>query len=442
MLMDPNLRLDILGAGPAGLGVGYFAKKNNIPLSIYESSNQVGGNCKTIVKGEFRYDTGAHRFHDKNNYITSEVKGMLGKELAKINVPSKIYHNGNMINFPLNLSSIIKNLPAKDLIKIGCENFLNIFALKEDPKNFKQLAYQNYGKTLSNLFLINYTEKLWGLNADVLDPSISGNRLKNLNLGSLLKQIVHSNFDSGHLDGSFYYPKHGFGKIFDKMSDYIGLENILFNSKITKLKHDGKKIKEIQYNDEKFFEPGMVINTLPINILANLFDPSPPENIKKIIEKINFRDVRLCVLFLQLPKFSDNASIYFPEPNVPFNRIYEPKNRSKKMAPEDKTCIVVETSQSRNALNLSDEEFFEKIELTLIKLGFLKKGDIFDYRIGLIPNAYPVLNKDIREKIITALNYFNSFENHLMHGRNAEFEYLHTHDLLLRSKGITEKIFR
>ena len=46
------------------------AKKNNISFEIYESSGQVGGNCKTIVDGDFRFDIGAHRFHDKNNDAT------------------------------------------------------------------------------------------------------------------------------------------------------------------------------------------------------------------------------------------------------------------------------------------------------------------------------------------------------------------------------------
>ena len=66
--------IDIIGAGPAGLAVGYFAKKLGLNPIIYEKSGAIGGNCRTIVDGEFRYDTGAHRFHDKNDRVTSEIK--------------------------------------------------------------------------------------------------------------------------------------------------------------------------------------------------------------------------------------------------------------------------------------------------------------------------------------------------------------------------------
>ncbi|MBA66142.1 MAG: hypothetical protein CMG55_10115 [Candidatus Marinimicrobia bacterium] len=435
-----NLHLDILGAGPAGLGVGYFAKKNKIPVSIYELSNRVGGNCKTIIKGDFRYDTGAHRLHDKHHYVTSEIKTLLGNELSKINVPSKIFHKGSLIDFPLNVTNLVENLCPQDLLKIGFENIMNIFKRSRGVTTFKQLAYQNYGKTLSELFLINYTQKLWGCSANILDPSISGSRLKNLTFTSLIKTLITDRSDSSHLDGSFFYPQYGFGTIFDKMSEFIGLGNIVLNSKITKLKHDGNKINEIQYNGKDFVEPGVVINTLPINILVDIFDPSPPAEVINTLNAIEFRDVRLCIIYLDVPKFSDNASIYFPESKFIFNRIYEPKNRSLMMAPKNKTCIVVETSNKRGEFSLSDKKYFKTIESSLIEEGLIRKSEIFDYEVGHIPNAYPVLKVGAYKKIKTALSYFSSFDNHILHGRNAEFKYIHTHDILSKSKAIIDNI--
>ena len=67
---------------------------------------------------------------------------------------------------------------------------MTIFHNNHNPRNFKELASNNYGKTLSNLFLINYTEKLWGEQATNLDASISGGRLKNLELYSILKNLI------------------------------------------------------------------------------------------------------------------------------------------------------------------------------------------------------------------------------------------------------------
>ena len=39
--------------------------------------------------------------HDKHPMVTSLIKELLGKDLMKIDAPSKIYHKGRLIDFPL-----------------------------------------------------------------------------------------------------------------------------------------------------------------------------------------------------------------------------------------------------------------------------------------------------------------------------------------------------
>ncbi len=442
MYKDNHLRLNILGAGPAGLGAGFFGKKNNLPVSVYELTDSIGGNSRTIRKGEFSYDTGAHRLHDKYPMVTSTIKELLGNDLIKINVPSKIYYKGCYVDFPLNILNLIQNLSTKDLIKIGYENVFNSVNKNVDPKSFREIAYQNYGPTLSEMFLINYTEKLWGLDTRKLDKSISGKRLKNLNLFSVIKGMLTRNDNVGHLDGSFYYPKYGFGTIFDQLADNIGYENIFLKSRVKKLVHDGTKINEIVLNDNRSISPGMIINTLPLNILRNIFEPQPPKSVANAIKNIKFRNVRLCILYLNRTKFTSAASIYFPEPSFPYNRIYEPKNRSPYMAPKDQTCLVVECSvdQAKTRTISSNESFFRQIKDSLIKEGLIKDGDILGYDIDFIPNAYPIIELGIENKLIPVINYFNSFENHILHGRNAIFKYVHTHDLLKKSEDIIKEL--
>ncbi len=444
MLKNNFSQIDVLGAGPAGLGVGYFAKKYGIPVSIFELSNSVGGNSRTISNGEFRYDTGAHRLHNKHSSVTQIVKDLLGEDLKKVNVPSKIYYNQSMIDFPLNFINLLQCLQTSALIKIIKENLLNRIKPKRDIKSFKDLAYQSYGKTLSELFLINYTEKLWGKNSSELDPNISGKRLKNLDFFSIIKSLILGKYNTKHLDGSFLYPKHGFGTIFDELANNIGNENIFLDSKIEKIIHDGKKINQIVYSNGKSFKPGMVVNTLPLTILGNVFDPKPPSHIIECINRIQFRDVRLCILYLNKPKFSSNASLYFPESKFPYNRIYEPKNRSEKMAPQDKTCIVIESAFSRKDRDSMDsaESFYKKIRNSLVCERFIQKKDILGYEIGFISNAYPIIDVGIQKRITPVLSYFNSFDNHILHGRNAEFQYVHTHDLLKSSENLVSEFLR
>ena len=444
MTSSRKVDLHILGAGPAGLAVGYYAKKNNIQVRLYESSNNVGGNCKTITHGEFSFDTGAHRFHDKYNEITSEIKNLLGDDLLHISAPSQIYRKGQLIDFPLNLKNLLLKLGFSQLMMIAYENFIKRFRYNHHPKNFKDLSYQIYGKTLSELFLINYTKKLWGQDPVTLESTISGDRLKNLDLASIISEIFIKTDNNKHLDGSFYYPKYGFGSIFNRIRDNIGSENVKLNSPVKELIHDGYKIKEIIYGGNKVADVEMVINSLPINILVNILNPSPPKEIIEIVTSLKYRSLRLCICYLDMPHFSDKASIYFPEKTIPFTRIYEPKNRSKEMAPKEKTCIVIEIPYS-NGDKISSQtpaQLFEHIRRTLIENKLIKKDKIIDYSFINMDYAYPVLDVNIKKILGPVFSYLGRIKNMYHIGRGAEFKYLHTHNIFRNADNFIRKMLQ
>ena len=87
---NKNKHLTILGGGPAGLAAAYFADKRSIPFSLYESNSTVGGICRTIEHNSFFFDTGAHRFHDRNAAITDEILSLMGNDISRIHVPSQM----------------------------------------------------------------------------------------------------------------------------------------------------------------------------------------------------------------------------------------------------------------------------------------------------------------------------------------------------------------
>ena len=433
--MKNKPKIDILGGGPAGLSVAYFATKKGYDICIHEGSSAIGGNCRTIKMGEYRFDTGAHRFHDKIPSITEEVKKLMGDDLKKINIPSKIYFEGRMIDFPLSFLSVMKNLKLSEILKIVVENLFNVFKANVEHKNFEELAYAKYGPTLSNLFLINYTEKLWGARANQLQTTISGNRLKNLNISSMIIEMINKNRKVKHLEGSFYYPKYGYGSIFDSIAEIDGV-NIDLNSKVKKIYHENKKIKEIEFENGKILEAKYIVNTLPINSIVRMLDPLPSKNLIKIANNLKFRNLKICLIELDFPKLSNNASIYFPDAHIPITRIYEPKNRSPQMAPRDKTSLAIEVpySQGDEISVLTDDEVIDKVKRTLTKEKLFKDSDVLDNRLIDIKNAYPILKVDNERNIRELVSFLQSFNNQKLIGRNVEFDYLHTHKIMDRAK--------
>ena len=441
--MKNENNIDIVGGGPAGLSVGYFAKKEGLEVKIYEASGTVGGNCKTIIDGEFRYDSGAHRLHDKSEYVTNEIKLLLGDKLKRVTSPSKIYYKGTFFNFPISVSDLIYKLDLSLLIKIIYDNILLRLRKRPSPKSFKQVAYQSYGKTISKMFLISYTEKLWGDDADNLDPTISGGRLKVLNLRSLMKDLFAiKKTDSDHLEGAFYYPELGFGEIFNALGAKIGPANIFLNKKVCNVYHDNIKILSFTDNSGENNLVNNLVYTAPIDELVKSLSPAPPKHILDKLQFIKYRELMICVIYLDLKKFSSNASIYFPDSKCPFTRIYEPKNRSTKMSPIEKTCIVVEVPMgARNVkISSSKEVVYNKVLDYLENKSLINKENIIGYKLVKIKSAYPIITLGSVLHIKEIRKYLARFSNLKMIGRNSSFEYLHTHNIMERSRSLINKM--
>ncbi|MBL4654668.1 MAG: FAD-dependent oxidoreductase [Bacteroidia bacterium] len=438
-LQEDKTNIAILGGGPAGLSAGYYARKNQLDFTLYEASEKTGGNAVTFKSGDFYYDSGAHRFHDKIPEVTKEVKSLLGDSLKEINVPSQIYHQGKYLDFPISPLNVIKNLGIRKCLSIGWE----VLGQRSngDPNNFKSATINKYGRTLAESFLLNYSEKLWGIASDQLSVKVSGKRLEGLTIKTLLKEVIGGNsIKTKHLDGSFYYPDLGIGQIMDCLAEKCGSENIKLNKRVSKISHENFIPGSIEFTDGSSTKSDQIISTLPISILLEILDPLPPTEILSIARSLNFRNIKLVAFFLDKDQISNNASLYFPDSKLPFTRIYEPKNRSVKMAPTGKTSLIVELPcfETDQIWNETDHVIIESIKSQLIQLSFIEEKDVINAEVRNIKNAYPVLEKDVDEKLLEIDKYLSQFKNLHLIGRSGTYQYNHIHDLMYSGKMIIE----
>ena len=110
------------------------------------------------------------------------------------------------------------------------------------------------------------------------------------------------------------------------------------------------------------------------------------------------------------------------------------------MAPKDKTCIVVEVPYSigDDTSRLVDEDIYSLIKTKLKKLFLIEEEDISGFKVMDLSNAYPILMAENQYQLKKTVSFLKTFDNHHMIGRNSEFKYLHTHDIMLRAKRLVE----
>ena len=432
----------IIGGGPAGLAIAYYIKKKDLKFQLFEAADKVGGNCITIKEDDFYFDSGAHRLHDKDHDTTEIFKKLLKNELQEINVPSQIFIDNKYVDFPISPFNLIKFLGVKSFIIEGFKIIFKKINGNKQACNFRDHVLSIYGRKISNLFLINYSEKLWGLKSDQLSIEISGKRLKGLNIKTfLLESIFASKIKTKHLDGSFLYPNYGIGTLFEKLEEQLDIINIHKNSRVEKIFHEQNSITSIIINNKKYNITNL-ISTIPLDRLILSLRPLPPKNIIDIVNSIKFRHVILIVIFLDKKSVNGNGSMYFPSNDFPFTRIYEPRNRSKFMSPNNKTSIVVEIPcfYSDKYWNMKEEQLIYKVQSKLIEINLFAESEIMHTKLYRINNAYPVLEYRFNEKINKLRNYLSKFNNLKISGRNGLFAYTHIHDQFINARNIVSNL--
>ena len=434
--------ISIIGGGPAGLAVAYYASINEKEFEIFEANTIIGGNCITIKKNNFYFDSGAHRLHDVDSETTDLFKKILKKDLKKIDISSQIYFKNQFIDFPISPINLVKFLGIKRSTLEGVKILFNNLKTKK-ISNFQTLVEKKYGKYIANLFLINYSEKLWGTPANKLSITISGKRLKGLNLLTLIIELIFGKQKkTRHLDGSFYYPKFGIGTLFDNLALQLDYKNINLNSTITKVYHENFKVKEIEINNKNIKKIKQLVTTIPIDIFIKQLSPSPPKKIINLISQIKYRNVILIAFFINKKTINSNGSMYFPSKKFPFTRIYEPRNRSNHMSPKNKTSLIVELPcfKEDKYWNYNENEISLKIEKQLIALNLFEKNEVIQKEVYKIKNAYPVLENDIEKKLKPITDYLSKFTNLKSIGRNGLFAYSHIHDQFISARKIFKEI--
>ena len=433
----------ILGGGPAGLGVAFYAHRAGLPFTLLEASAELGGMCRTFSCGEHLYDSGAHRFHDRDPEITRDLLALMGGDLLRVDAPSAIRDRGRSIDFPPTPLNVMFAYGFREAGRIGRDLLRSGLRRRETAGSFEDFAVSRFGETLARRILLNYSEKLWGLPSDQLSPDIATRRLQGMTLRSLLYELVFPGAKTEHVDGSFLYPRRGYGQITDALARTLPPDAIRTGFSVESLDCEGGVVRRIHGTAGRAIEArDRVVSTLPLPLLVKLLGDAVPDDAREAASRLRFRHVRLLFLRLSTARMSGNASIYVPDPAFCVSRIYEPRNRSAAMAPEGETALVIEAPcfTGDAVERLPAEAFVEKVIGELAVLDLLDPRSVIESRQHVIPNAYPVYAKNYTAETRIIQGALSRFTNLETIGRAGRFVYSHLHDQLRFGKDYVREL--
>lgn len=265
---------------------------DNQKLIVIEKENQVGGLSKTIELNEgkeiFRTDIGPHRFLSKEKQIYKIIEDLLKEDWIQVNRQTRQLIKGKYYDYPINPRQAFRNIGfinSSIMIFSYIKSVIKFRIFNKKINNFEDYIIAKFGKKLGNFNMLNYTEKVWGIECKNIHVDWAEQRIKGLNLISAIKPNIINNKTKNKpktLVRKFYYPKYGAGTIYTAMEKRIKEKNnqILKKSYPTKIVCKNKKIIQIELNvngkHKIINKPRQVVSSIPMTSLLNIITPKPP----------------------------------------------------------------------------------------------------------------------------------------------------------------------
>ena len=411
----------ILGAGLSSLS--FIHALDNETYLVIEQSNKIGGYCKSTYKNGFVWDHGGHFFHFKNEDNKEYfLQNVCGQEPIKKNC--KIYYKTRLIDYPFQTH-------ISQLDKADYDNCIS--DLKEKTRlndsSFLDMLYNNYGKSITELFLRPYNEKLYACNLNMLDKDAMGRFFPKADKEEIIKSSIFNNRKT--YNDSFYYPKSGAQTIIDYLAKGLRKNRILFNRKPKEI-DIANKICTL--DDGTRISYSHLISSIPFFSFAGCV-----KQFQNIVGNLSYNKV-LCIN-LGIKKELDSGSmynkvhwVYFPNKEFNFYRVgfYNNISQTKNLS------MYVEIGFGKNDSINIDSEY----KLTLENLKKAKiigdNTEIDCYETLVMDPAYVHINGKTDEKIKNIISDLEENDIYLI-GRYGRWTYCSMEDCIEMAKEVAKK---
>lgn len=428
-LKNPKTCL-IIGAGPSGLVTAHCLLKKGYEVLLIESSNRIGGMCKSLQIFNQTVDLGPHRFFSSDKIINDYFNEIIGEDFTTVNRQTRIYYKNRFFDYPLKVGNVLSNLGIFQIAGILISYALVRINPPKETNTFEEWVVSKFGRKLFNIFFKTYTEKLWGIPCTKIDAQWASQRIKKLSLWEAVKAAFIGNIGNKHktLVDQFAYPVNGTGAFYKKIEAEIKQMGgkILLNTKVVKLNKEDNQITNIELMDGSKIEANHFISTMPLTHLVNNTNNVPSEIINRV-NKLYFRNTTLVYCEIDNPSLFTDNWIYVHSPEVKHGRITNFRNWCPSLYGNSENsilCLEYWSFDEEDFWKSSDKSLYELANRELKTLNLLPPGaKILNNHVVRIPKCYPVYETGYMDNLQPVINYLESIDNLYPIGRYGSFKY-------------------
>lgn len=339
---------------------------------MVEKESGPGGLSRTLEQDGFRVDYGGHVLFSHSQYFDDLVQAAVGP-----------YDGENWLNHK-RISHVIME-DEKQIRKVPYPfqknlKFLSEGSMKEciegllnrdqrvSPGNFKEWILYNFGKGVSEKFMVKYNFKVWAHPLETMSHDWVSDRVAKIDAYEAVKNVLEDQENSQWgPNNMFNYPLKGTGEIYDKIAGILPSKSQLYNTSVDTI---DKESKTATLSNGRQVKYKFLISTMPLDILMKKVDLEPDMN------KLRHSSTNVVLFgFEGESPNGDSCWMYFPDDDVPFYRSTVFSNYSPENTPDPDKYYSLMLEVSESEYNPVDQDtLVEQCLRACKKMGLVSDG--------------------------------------------------------------------
>lgn len=453
----PRPHVIVLGAGVCGLYTARTLVDQDVEVTLVERLDTVGGLAAGYeINGNY-YDVGVHHLHMFDKEIFEDILSIVGDRMHPVELNAKVKHGNGFRKYPLEFADLLLGIPpwtlsycVSGLLKQQLQNKIR----QPEPQNAEEALIQLYGRPLYNYFFKDFTHRYWGIPPTQLSATFVKRKMPRLSAVDVIKNWLSKlgvqedeemTVESAVRKETLYFSNIGASMMPTGIAEYIR-ENggrVVLDAEVTSVQTNNDQITGITYEQEGVahaLECDACISTIPINVLARIMQPQPPEPVVAATEFIRYKAIAVYGFLVNREHvFDETLYTYFRDRS--FHRISEPKNSGVTITPPDHTTLLVElTCNVGDERWRGDESAIQEVIRDMETEELLRADEIEEVHVLNTEYGYPVFELGFEPHLDQLQDYVSRFDNLRSTGRQGGFCYPNMHTAMRMGAEAAEEL--
>jgi len=431
----PEPEVVIIGAGPAGLTAAHELSRNQVPATVLEADDVVGGISRTVERDGWRFDIGGHRFFTKVPRVEELWHEILpGGDFLLRPRQSRILYRGKFYDYPLRPLGALRNLGAVEAARCVLSYLWARLRPPADQSHLEGWVAARFGYRLYRHFFKTYNEKVWGVPATEIQSDWAAQRIKNLSLANAVLGGLRPGRNRKQITSlieEFHYPRYGPGMMWERCCELVEAagSKVHLGQPVTRIRHQDGRVDAVETTADGAvtgYPCTQLISSMPLPDLVRAMDPPAPADVRAAAGELRFRDFLTVALVVpESEAFPDNW-IYIHSPQVRLGRIQNFGAWSESMVQPGRTCLGLEyfVFSGDELWELPDADLVELGISELATLGLVEPARVEAGYVVRMPKAYPVYDHGFQANVAVLRDWLATHARNVHPvGRNGMHRY-------------------